>query len=107
MKLALCWRVSRKWAGLIRSLELVAWAITRAARGPGAERRAVDRSPARRDAGGGSASLSHAKQTVFRAKLISQTGQLSQIQYTLHRHFTGLTGDSGGPFFLRDFHGLW
>ena len=29
-------------------------AITRAARGPGAERRAADRSPARRDAGGDS-----------------------------------------------------
>ena len=46
-----CWRRSWKWAGLVGRVGLVAEAGTKAARGPGAERRVADRSPDRRDAG--------------------------------------------------------
>jgi len=53
-RLARCWRVSWQRAGFFGSLERVAWAITEAARGPeSAEPLGADRSPDRRDAGGG------------------------------------------------------
>ena len=54
MKLALCWRVSCIGQESSPACGLKAVAITKAARGPGAESRAADRSPARRNAGGGS-----------------------------------------------------